>query len=254
MSRDAPLIINKVIGPSFELATQAAVNSFAWLGQKLQEPLETISTPTTTTLPPCIVLSQPFDTFLTVRVAEGLGDLGTELFVTIATDSGEQLTVPIVQTAGSSVTSAAQLSPVTTVELSVQTADGEVDDVVRVAPLPPDRVVDAYPILALTLGDGSLDRTEGEDDVVVWEIDADNVTAAWTEGVIEPADELEPSAQVEIALVTTAPEAVQIGGSARTPPGDRCPLRRLDCAVDGGHRGCDMAPRAHCIESRGGRR
>jgi hypothetical protein len=211
VSRDAPLIVNAVIGPSFELATTAALNSFEWLGTKLQVPLVTIGTPTTTTLPPDIVLSTPFETRFVVDVAEELQSVSADLFVRVTVDSGEQITVPINQTAGSSITARATLSPVTVLTLTLETSDGEVSDVLRVAPVPPPLTVDAYPTLDLVLNDGAIDRVTVED-APEWRFNEANIAVDWVDGVPPPQEEAAAPNQVKIALVTSDPQAIQIGG------------------------------------------
>ncbi len=208
---DSTLIVNKVIGPSFDLATAAALDSFEWLGERLQQPLTVIGAPTTTLPPSQIVLSRPFDARFTVEVAQTLGEVATELFVKVAVDSGEQITIPITQTAGSSIVSRATLSPITTLTMTLETADGTVEDVLRVAPVPPPQIVDAYPSLSLTFEEGAIGRVT-TDDVPGWAFDEGNVSVEWIEGVVLATPETAAPEPVKIALVTTEPQAVQIGG------------------------------------------
>jgi hypothetical protein len=210
-SSDAPLILNTVIGPSFDLATQAALNSFEWLGTKLQEPLVIIGTPTTTTIPPDIVLSAPFETKLTVDVDERLASVADDLFVRVTADSGEQVTFPVAQTAGSDLSTRATFAPVTTLTLTLETSAGELVDVLRVAPVPPPTIVDAYPTLDLLLASGAIERDTAEDSLG-WRFSEDQITVAWVDGVPPSVPTQEQIPQVKIALVTSNPQAVQIGG------------------------------------------
>lgn len=224
--RASSVISGTVIGPSEELAIVASQNSFVWLSQKIQQPLDALpAVATTTTVPPSVSLEGPFVSTLSVEVDASLAEVPPDLFVLIDAGQNQPVAIPVAERANNTVEAGAVLEAGGSLQMRIETSDGTPLDSLRLAPGPLPTSAAAYPTLTLTLGPGALHEVEvevpppadgsgGEEPItqLVWVFDSAAISTKWLEGTPEPAVPDAEGTQLQIAMLTEVPTAQQIGG------------------------------------------
>jgi hypothetical protein len=216
------VIVGTVIGPSPELAMAASQNAFVWLAQKIQQPLNAQPEVTITVPPaPDVSLEGDFVSSLSVAVDPSLASVSPDLFVLVDVGGSESAAVPVAERAGESVDSTATLEAGGSILLRLETASGIEYDSLRLAPGPLPAAAPAYPTLTVTLGPDAIDETSEEavDDngdptsENVWVFDSTEIATEWIDGDVPAITEPETTVrQVQVALITEVPTALQIGG------------------------------------------
>jgi hypothetical protein len=209
---DAAIIGATVVGPSAELAKSAARNAFAWLVEKIQQPLEVV--PSITTVPPTtgVAIDGPFASSLTVEVDDSLDSVSTDVFVLVDTGGIQQMALLVASRAGTSVSAAALLEPSGSVVLSLEQANGTPYDSLRLSPDPLPRSAPGYPSLVVRLGPTSIRSSTGDNADQVWLFAPEAIATEWIEGSPIPQPVAGAGEQVQVSMLTDEPSVLQIGG------------------------------------------
>ncbi len=216
---NSSIITASVIGPSPDLSKAATQNAYLWLADKIQRPLEALPVvPTTIPQVPDVNLEGQFPSTLSIQVDESLSEVASDLFVLVGAVGDQTAAVPVVERAGGSVDATMTMEAGGSLLLRLETSEGELYDTLRLAPAPLPATAPAYPDLVMTLGPGSLRESSGPadengDSDTIWVFVPSEITTEWIEGVpdVESDDEV-ASRQVQVAMLTDVPTALQIGG------------------------------------------
>jgi hypothetical protein len=232
VSRDAPLISGAVIGSSPEEAQSAAMNSFDWLAQKIQQPINAQPPIADTPVVNEVVLDGPFNSLINVVVSSGLSTVDSDVFMIVDAGDGKEIAVAVADRAGTSVPGAATLESNGSVVMNLERADGTPYDQLRLITETLPRTAEAYPSLEIDLGSQSVRETlvENEDTGEterVWVFGSTAISTQWIPGVPDDPDDTATTEQYQIAMLTDAPTAFQIGGR-------RGPLIGLSVLLVGG--------------------
>ncbi len=208
------LITGAVIGPSPELAKAASVNAFTWLARKIQLPLDAQPVvPPTVPAAPSVSLESDFPSSLTVQVDETLADVSPDLFVLVDSGATQVAAVPVAERSGDVLTTAVTLGPGGSLLLRLEVSDGTLLDTLRLAPGRLPLIAEAYPTLTITLGPDAVARTATADGTT-WAINESAISIEWVDGkpIVDPDGEVTSTRQLQVALLTEVPTALQIGG------------------------------------------
>ena len=217
ITSDAPIINASVIGPSADDAKRATEAAFAWLANKIEQPLDPQPPVATDPENPEVVLTTPFSTILSVALDESLTTVDGDVFLLVqdaAVDSNE-VAIAVAAQAGSIVSTGAILEANGTIILNLETASGEELDRLRLAPDPLPDTAPAYPRLRIEMMEGSVTTSRVSDDegntVTTWVLDESQISTEWIPGTPE-VDEATTTEQFQVAMLTDNPTALAIGG------------------------------------------
>ena len=221
VSDDAPIISATVIGPTYDDAVAAALNSFEWLAQKIRQPLNAKPPVVIDPFVPDVRLDEPFTTSMTVDVDESLFSVDNDLFVIIrgGFESGPRQTivVPVADRAGTSVLGAVAVDPNGSILMNLERADATPYGQLRLVPDPLPDSAKAYPSIEIGLGPAAVDSIVVEDEDTgeatrIWRLNPAAITTQWLPGTPASAAIETTTEQFQIALLTDSPVALQIGG------------------------------------------
>lgn len=212
VSRDSPIISATVIGPTPDLVRAAAESSFAWLTQKITQPLDSQPPVATVPVTPSVTLNQPFSSSITVLLDQGLKGVDADLLLIVDAPQSQSFVVPIGDRAGTEVVGGAVLEPNGSLGLSLETTGGIEYDALRVVPDPLPRSAVAFPTLDIRIGRNGVDSVRNENGEILWELDSRDIEVEWIPGIAEVPGDPVITQQFQIAMLTDQPSTVQIGG------------------------------------------
>lgn len=209
---DSSIIYATVEAPTAALSRAAALSTFDWLNTRLLEPIATADFPEPPAPEPQVILDGPFESFLSVEVADDMDGTPDELFLSVESDRNTPLTFSLQQNAGRTVRADATLDPLMTVVVSLRGADDVVLDSIRLAPPVAPRIVDYVPELGISVSEASIRSVVVEDGVRRFELGTDDITLEWLEGTPSATAETTNAVNVDLIMLTTEPGFLTSGG------------------------------------------
>jgi len=209
VERDATVISATVIGPTPEQATGAALSTFAWLNEKLLEPVVVANFPSPPTTLPTIDLDGGFTSFLNVGISEDVAPDPEGLFLTVEVDGLPVVALPMTEAGVTRVR--ATLKRIMTVILVVSDSSDQEIDRLRFGPEPAPLQVQVPPELNVVLTDGALRRVAVDDEPTL-AFAPDKIEAEWSDGLASVDSQVAETEEISLALLTTEPGFTTSGG------------------------------------------